>query len=98
MLVLLLFLGVSIGVLLSVYAKYSMHYIRDGEHSALKWLLMIGISGVLFLALFAASYILSLSIFEHYDTRSGRTMLFLSVLVPFWTTVLIEVVRHWRRR
>jgi len=97
MFILFLFVGISIGVFLSAYAKYCMNYFLFGEHKARKWFLAISLYGVGFLAVLASYYILNLTIFGSYNTRPGRIAFVLFWLVPFGTTVIIQIMKNRRR-
>lgn len=97
MFILFLCVGVSIGIFLSAYAKYCMNYLLVGEHKARKWFLAISLYGVGFLAVLASYYILNLTRFGSYNTRLGRIAFVLFWLVPFGTTVVIQIVKSRRR-
>lgn len=90
--------GVSIGVLMAAYAWYCTRYLLFGERKLRKVLLVVCFYAVIVLALTLSGYILSLKLFESYNTSGGRMTFVLLWMVPFSITSVIGLVRIIKAR
>ncbi len=99
-LVLLALIGLGMGACISMYVNYYGNSVLRGVNKPIAYAFGLSIFPLLIGLAIISTYILNSSLFEPYNTQSGRTMFMLLWIIPFLLTAaikLMQIIKHRRQ-